>query len=147
MATIVHLVKRAITSLPNGPLRPSQDAAAARYLLPEEFALWSTMQPRDRRHSLEVLDRFLALRPDAPRTEAAAALLHDVGKNVCGLGWFGRVVATVVGPRGERFATYHDHERLGARLLEGVSDARTIDLVAGRVDDDARRDLCRADDL
>ena len=42
-------------------------------------------------------------RRDVDRDEMAAALLHDVGKVECGLGTFGRVAATVVGPRTQRF--------------------------------------------
>ena len=96
---------------------------------------------------LRVHARFVALWPSATRGEQAAALLHDVGKVVSGLGWTMRVLATVVGPRGARFGAYHDHERLGAAMLEGVSEARTVELVAGSVRDEARAALCRADDI
>jgi hypothetical protein len=30
---------------------------------------------------------------------------------------------------------YHDHENLGAQMLQGVSEQRTIDLVGGTIDD------------
>ncbi len=63
----------------------------------------------------------------------AGALLHDIGKLDSGLGTFGRVVATVVGPRTDRFRRYHDHERIGADLLAAAgSSAATLELVQGR---------------
>jgi hypothetical protein len=89
------------------------------------------MPGRDQRHSIEVLKRFLVLYPEATRAQGAAALLHDVGKVQSGLGWFGRIVATVVGPRTKRFRLYHLHEELGAGMLWGVSEAETVALVRG----------------
>ena len=50
------------------------------------------------------------------RAEMAGALLHDVGKVQSGLGTWGRVAATVVGPRTRRFRQYHDHEQIGASM-------------------------------
>lgn len=147
MSTVPHLVRRALTSWSNAPLRPGQDDVARACLSTAEMEMWSTMQPRDRRHSLEVHARFVAMWPSATRAEQAAALLHDVGKTVSDLGWTMRVLATVVGPRGRRFGAYHDHEHLGAALLDGISDPRTIELVEGSVRDEARAALCRADDI
>lgn len=147
VSTLRHLVRRAVSSWSNAPLRPGEDERARACLSPAELGLWEAMQPRDRRHSLEVHARFAAMWPTATRAELAAALLHDVGKTVSGLGWAMRVVATVVGPRGGRLAAYHDHERLGAAMLDGVSDARTVELVAGSVRDEVHAALCRADDI
>ena len=66
------------------------------------------------------------------RAEIAGALLHDVGKVRCGLGTWGRVAATLVGPVTPRFRAYHDHEPIGADLLVLVgSDPVTAELVAG----------------
>jgi hypothetical protein len=63
----------------------------------------------------------------------AGALLHDVGKQVAALGTFTRVVATVVGPRTDRFRQYHDHEPLGAAMLADTgSDPGTVELVLCR---------------
>ena len=77
--------------------------------------------PRRRSSAAGSLDR----RPAADRAEVAGALLHDVGKVEAGLGTFGRVVATVVGPRTERFRTYHDHEAIGARLAARPAPIRS----------------------
>lgn len=84
------------------------------------------------------------LGPDATRPVLAAALLHDVGKTVSGLGTPGRVVATLAAltvgrsPQdAERWSrgtgarwfigNYLRHPELGARLLEGAgSDPLTV---------------------
>ncbi|WP_439116124.1 hypothetical protein, partial [Ilumatobacter sp.] len=48
------------------------------------------------------------------------------------LGTFGRVIATIVGPRTTRFAAYHDHEAIGARMAVAAgSDPITAELIAG----------------
>lgn len=90
------------------------------------------MSNADRRHSIQVTRRFAADGDEPSRDEMAGCLLHDVGKVESGLGTWARVVATVVGARGRRFAAYHDHERLGAELCRsaGSSDV-TILLVSG----------------
>jgi hypothetical protein len=85
--------------------------------------------------------------PPAKRTEQAAALLHDIGKTVSDLGWFMRIVATLFGPRGAKFSLYHDHENIGAQKLEGISEQRTIDLVAGNADDVVMAALRNADNI
>jgi hypothetical protein len=145
MTQVVHLVKRAFSSLPNK--KPSDMSAARAILNAEELDVWQSMQGRDQVHSLVVLQRFDALCPSAMQDERAAALLHDVGKTFANLGWCGRVVASIVGPRGFRFHLYHDHENLGGQLLEGVSTARTIALVAGTATDEVMNALNAADQI
>jgi hypothetical protein len=147
MKKLWHLVKRAVTSFSNDPLSGADVERVERLLLLPEFELWWTMQPRDQRHSLQVHERFMRFYPPAKRTEQAAALLHDVGKTVSDLGWFMRVVATIVGPRGVAFAMYHDHEKLGAQMLQGKSEQRTIDLVGGTADDVVMTALRDADSI
>ena len=142
-----HLIKRALSSLSQAPPTPHDMAIALDVLNAAEFAAWSEMQNRDQRHSIAVLRRFDALLPTAVRAERAAALLHDVGKNVSGLGFVSRVVATVVGPRGRRFTDYHDHERIGADLMRSVSDPRTVALIGGIADDEVALLLQAADDI
>ena len=58
-----------------------------------------------------------------------------------------RIVATLVGPRGRRFRDYHDHESVGAAMLRGISDGRTVELVAGLADDDVAGALSVADEI
>lgn len=143
----IHLIKRAFGSFSQSPPNPIEIAKAQDVLNQAEFKTWTEMQNRDRRHSIAVLDRFDELAPTALQTERAAALLHDVGKNVSGLGFIARVVATLVGPRGKRFTDYHNHEALGAELLIAISDPRTVDLVRGAANDEASRLLRAADDI
>jgi hypothetical protein len=129
---VVHLAARFVTSLSPAPPVVTDEIWAEDHLTVGERALWRMMSNQDRRHSTAVARRFVARRPFAPRAEVAGALLHDVGKIRCGLGTFGRVAATLVGPRTPRFRAYHDHERIGAELLAGAgSDPVTIELVAG----------------
>jgi hypothetical protein len=128
-----HLIARFVTSLPATPPAVADEVWAEDHLVPGERALWVRLSNQDRRHSISVARRFVDRRPDATRAEVAGALLHDVGKLECGLGTFGRVVATVVGPRGERFTAYHDHEEIGAWMAECAgSDPATVELIAQR---------------
>lgn len=128
-----HLAARFFTSLSNDPPEPADDAWAESQLLPGEVALWRRMSNQDKRHSITVARRFLAARPEATRAEIAGALLHDVGKIECGLGTWGRVVATLVGRRGRRFRLYHDHERIGSELAAAAgSDHDTVEMIAER---------------
>ena len=143
----VHLIKRAIGSLSQAPPSAVEVTKVQDVLNEVEFRLWSEMQYRDQRHSIAVLVRFDRFAPTARQSERAAALLHDVGKNVSGLGFIARVVATLVGPRGHRFANYHNHETLGAELLSVIGDPRTVELVRGVANDEVSRLLRAADDI
>ncbi len=144
---VSHLCRRAVGSFRNTPVDAAGRGVAEETLLPGELALWSRMQPRDQRHSLQVLDRFLPAYPAATRDERAAALLHDVGKAFSDIGWFGRIVATLVGPRTRGFSVYLDHERIGIAALEGVSAHRTLEVLKGDVNDACVDALREADDL
>ena len=143
----VHLVKRAVGSLSQSPPSPVGTAKAQDVLNQAEFELWTAMQFRDQRHSIVVLDRFDALVPNALQSERAAALLHDVGKNVSGLGFLSRVIATLVGSRNRRFTEYHNHENLGAEWLSAISEPRTVELVRGSLVDEVSLLLQTADDI
>ena len=146
MTSLGHLARRFFGSWSRTE-PPSTDVEWVRsQLLAGEHARWSAMAVQDRRHSIVVARRFVDIAPHATRAEVAGALLHDVGKQIAALGTLGRVVATVVGARTERFRQYHDHEALGAALLaEAGSDPATIELVSGggRLRDELRR----ADDV
>lgn len=142
---MLHLVRRAIGSFSNAA--PEITSEISGFLLPDELNVWLTMSGRDQRHSIEVLKRFLVLYPDASRTQGAAALLHDVGKVQSGLGWLGRIVATLIGPRTDRFRLYHQHEEIGAEMLRSVSDAETVGLVRGEGSADVLAALLEADNI
>ena len=133
MAGVAHLVKRFFGSL--SPIGPSAEAdrQARRHLLPGEQTIWAKMARADRRHAIGVAERVeRALGSEATRPIMAAALLHDCGKTVSGLGTHGRVIATVSArlagrdqaaawseTRGftRRVGLYLEHPRLGAELL------------------------------
>jgi hypothetical protein len=126
-----HLVLRFFVSLSKRPPEPADEAWAQSQLLPGELDLWRQMSNIDRRHSAKVARRFVTARPGATRAEVAGALLHDVGKIECGLGTWGRVVASLVGGRTQRFRLYHDHERIGSELAAAAgSDPATVELIA-----------------
>lgn len=140
-----HLVARFVRSLSPAPPDIQAENWADDHLLAGERRLWIRLSNQDRRHSVAVARRFLEARPDATRAEVAGALLHDIGKIDCNLGTFGRVAATVAGPRwSDRFRSYHDHEAIGATMAEDAgSDPATVELVAERgpaVDDLADAD-------
>ncbi len=128
-----HLAARFVTSLPPTPPSVATELWVDDHLLPGERRLWVQLSNQDRRHSAAVARRFTSRRPAATRAEIAGAILHDVGKIACGLGTFGRVVATVVGPRTAAFRAYHDHEAIGAEMARAAgSDPATVDLIAQR---------------
>lgn len=100
-----HRSRRFFSSL-SGAAPASDDSTWAEGWLNErERAAFRRMAPADRRHAVAVaravvahLDR-LDLRPEdaEARWVVVAALMHDVGKSVTGLGTYGRVVATLSG--------------------------------------------------
>ena len=122
---MVHLARRFFGSVRRGGPPPEDERWVAGILTESEMALWRRMSDADRRHSVEVARRAKAeLGPTAARPLLAAALLHDVGKVVAGLGTFGRVLATLDLMTGRRkglttrFRMYRRHPQLGAQLLE-----------------------------
>jgi putative nucleotidyltransferase with HDIG domain len=144
-----HLIRRFASAVSSAPPSAADDAWAVGLLSDGEALLWWQMQAQDRRHSISVARRFVAAVDEPTRDAIAAALLHDVGKSSCRLGTAERVVATIVGPRTERFRCYHDHERIGAEMLRDAgASAATIALVDGTSTDDVLRiALRRADDI
>jgi len=136
MTSAVHLAKRFFGALGRAPLGESQIELVQTTLLDSEFALWSAMMPMDKKHSIKVMSRFMQIYPQATAAQVRASLLHDVGKLESNLSVFARVLATIVGERGSRFAKYHAHEKIGAQMLrQAGSDEETWQLVAGEVSD------------
>ena len=130
----VHLVKRFWWAVTARPLSPDTVAWVTSVLRDEELLLFRRMSASDQRHHVQVARRFeQTLGGDVARAWLAAALLHDVGKLVCGLGTAGRVVATLVGRRRRgdgRVSRYYRHEAIGASLLLAAgSDPDTVALV------------------
>ena len=133
LVSMWHLAARFVTSLPPTPPSVVDEVWVDRHVLAGERELWVQLSNQDRRHSAAVARRFVVARPEATRAEIAGAILHDVGKIECGLGTFGRVVATLVGPRTAAFRAYHDHEEIGAELARRAgSEPATVELIAQR---------------
>ena len=134
MTSAVHLAKRFFGALGRAPIGESQIELVQTTLLDSEFALWSAMMSIDKKHSIKVMSRFMQIYPQATAAQVRASLLHDVGKLESNLSVFERVLATIVGERGSRFAKYHAHEKIGAQMLrQAGSDEETWQLVAGEV--------------
>lgn len=143
-----HLARRLVGSLVARRPDDAELATVDALLGPAEAIAWRRLARADRRHSLVVLGRLLADRPGAPREARRAALLHDVGKSLVRIGVVGRVLATLLGPRTDRWALYREHERLGAALCAAMgTDPATLALVSGGGDPEWRGALRRADDV
>ncbi len=133
MRQVVHLARRFFGALdPRGP-SPDDETWVARLLGDGERGLWARMSGPDRRHAVAVareVERRLGSSASPP--VVAAALLHDVGKVVAGLGTIARVPATVIGllarervVAGEgRVSRYLRHDAIGASLLEAAGADR-----------------------
>ena len=132
MSNLLHLTKRFVLALDRRELSQSNFDSVRELLLPREFELWLNMPLIDQKHSLLVMRRFVDRLPNAEVAAVRASLLHDVGKTKSNLGVCGRVAATIIGSRGERFSMYHDHETIGAKILREIgSDETTWRLVVG----------------
>lgn len=140
--SIWHLAKRFVGSLSRARPPADDDGWARGHLGPGEQTLWARLDPADQRHAVGVARRVVADLGDPERAVVAAALLHDVGKTVSGLGTFGRVGATVVtvvvgrarvaaraGDDGAigRVGAYVTHDVIGAALLHDAgADPLTV---------------------
>jgi response regulator RpfG family c-di-GMP phosphodiesterase len=110
-------VKRFVSSWSRKDVTDDELTMVRSTLTASEFNLWIQFSNADRRHSVEVAQRFAVMLPDASREHLAGVLLHDIGKIQSNLSTLMRVCATVVGPRTKRFALYHQHEEIGITML------------------------------
>ena len=148
MAALVHLVRRFVESIGSRSPNSADHDWVRTVLDPVEFELWATMQSMDKRHSIGVARRLVASAPYVERVEIAIALLHDVGKVKSSLGVGMRCVATLIGPRTDRFREYRDHERIGALMCRDRGlDGRICDGIEGKGPIEQVERLSRADDL
>jgi hypothetical protein len=130
-----HLIRRFWWAATARPLRAETRQWAHSFLLDGERRLFDAMSSADQRHHVQVARRFLERHPGPARREwTAAALLHDVGKLVSGLGLGGRVVATLVPVRrgSGRLARYHHHEEIGASMARAIGSAPDTVALIGR---------------
>ncbi len=126
MKHLAHLAKRFLSSLSRRDVSEAELDMVRSALSADEFDLWCRFTNADRRHSIAVAQRFIALRPNASRHEIAGVLLHDIGKIESNLSTVQRVAATIVGPRTKQFALYHQHETIGADLLRLVGSHEEV---------------------
>jgi len=117
MKHLFHLVKRFTSSWSRKDVTEDELGMVRSVLTASEFNLWNQFSIADRRHSVEVAQRFAVLLPGATREQRAGVLLHDIGKIQSNLSTLMRVCATLVGPRTKRFRLYHQHEEIGITML------------------------------
>ena len=117
MKHLFHLVKRFNSSWSRKDVTEDELGMVRSVLTASEFNLWNQFSIADRRHSVEVAQRFAVLLPGATREQRAGVLLHDIGKIQSNLSTLMRVCATLVGPRTKRFRLYHQHEEIGVTML------------------------------
>lgn len=141
----VHRARRFLGSLLPARASDTDLAWAGTFLTEPERRLFARMSPADQHHALGVaraVERHGVDSSTPERWVVAAALLHDVGKTVAGLGTYGRVVATLseaVGGRSmatawsesrgitRRVGLYLRYPELGADLLRVAgSDERVV---------------------
>lgn len=148
MLNSLHLAKRALFSIGNASVSSADQQWIASTLIGREFALWQQFTNPDKRHSVKVARRFNAEVPNASKKYLAGVMLHDIGKISSNLSTLMRVIATLVGPRGQRFTTYHHHERVGVRLLQEInSEAETISILDGSCETSIYKAFLRADNI
>lgn len=144
----VHLAKRTLLSLGNAPVSARDLQWVAETLNSKELELWSKLSRPDQRHSVKVAKRFLALLPRASKSVISGVLLHDIGKVVSNLSTPARILATLIGPRGQKFAQYHDHEKIGVGMLREInSDRETISILDGSCVMSVREAFATADNI
>jgi len=117
MRHVFHLVKRFTSSWSRKDVTEDELNMVRSLLTASEFNLWNQFSIADRRHSVEVAQRFAVLLPGATREQRAGVLLHDIGKIQSNLSTLMRVCATLVGARTKRFRLYHQHEEIGVTML------------------------------
>lgn len=127
MRYVAHLAKRFVTSWSRKDVTEDELNLVRSALTASEFKLWCQFSNADKRHSVEVAQRFSSLLPGSSREHVAGVLLHDIGKIQSNLSTSTRVIATLVGPRTKRFSLYHQHEEIGITMLRRAgSDIEVI---------------------
>lgn len=140
-----HRLRRFVGSVLPQRLSTADRDWVGQQLGPAELRVFERMSAHDRAHSVGVA-RTVAARLDEldgdTRWVVRAALLHDAGKQVAGLGTYGRVVATLSGWLGgaemgpiwaqrsgltRRVGLYLQYPELGADVLElAGADPRVV---------------------
>lgn len=126
MRHVAHLAKRFVTSWSRKNVTIDELNMVRSALTASEFNLWEQFSSADKRHSVEVAQRFSTLLPGASREHVAGVLLHDIGKIQSNLPTSMRVIATLIGPRTKRFELYHQHEEIGITMLRHTGSDITV---------------------
>ena len=148
MSHVAHLAKRFVSSFSRRDVSDAELKMVRSTLSAGECEMWIRFTKADRRHSVEVANRFVALRPGATRNEIAGVLLHDIGKIASNLSTFQRVVATIVGPRTKRFSLYHQHEEIGVDMLrQAGSHSEVIAIINQTCNADVTAAFLAADNI
>ena len=124
----VHRVERFLKSVFSVAPSSEQIQWATQFLTPAEQKLFLRMPSVDQSHCIGVARAVAAHLDQVGLTEfdpeavwvIAAALLHDVGKSVSGLGTYGRVVATISEALGGSEMGVHWAERTGMTRKVGL---------------------------
>lgn len=135
---IRHLIRRFLWSLSDEEPAEADEQWLVGRLNSAEVDLYRAMSPQDRRHAVdcgravEDAEDIAAIAGCSIDELIVASALHDVGKNVAGLGTIGRSMATLAKPfaRSSDIAVlasaraYGNHPVLGAAMLReaGSSD-------------------------
>lgn len=100
----IHRAGRFFRSLTAGAPSQQDSLWADSYMNEAERSAFARLGPGDRSHSIGVarrvasnLDRLGSTDSEEREWVVTAALLHDIGKSVPGLGIYGRVIATILG--------------------------------------------------
>lgn len=146
MKEAIHLVRRFVGAVKPGAPDAADEAWAEAELLHGELDLWRRMNNPDRRHAIGVAQAVVSELVDPERPVVAAALLHDVGKVVCGFRTPARVAATLLWAAApdvladewltksglqRRMAEYRRHPMLGEQLLIEAGSAELTSSWAG----------------
>jgi hypothetical protein len=122
-------VRRFLGYLFASPLDPAEQGRVAATLRPRLLTLFYSQSTQDQRHALEVADRL-----GSAEHLTEAALLHDVGKTISGLGVIQRSMVTLWTATGlPLWGTWHqyvDHGAIGAAMLASAGASKTSVLFA-----------------
>lgn len=135
MKSIAHLARRFFRSLAARRPPVTDQRLVAATLDPHLSAVFWAQSTADQAHAIRVARTVIGSAP--ARTDlAAAALLHDVGKQATSLGTVGRSIATVLDalhlPLTGSMRSYRDHAAIGATMLEALdADPIAVAFAAG----------------
>lgn len=111
------------------------DAWAKDRLRADEYALYLCMDPRDRRHAVDLTRALLRRHPNASTRLVRAALLHDVGKARRPYVLLERILVHLLPARAEPPATPLRRGLRGARQLQAHHPSYGAAMIRGAAGD------------